>query len=173
MAKKKSTKAAKTKKKVKEKKTLKPVVRKANKTSFPPNNKAHQKFKTSEERREAFRQVCDHIASGLSKECLTVCDWNTVEKYLVDYPEDFVREDLNESFRKGQYVWEALGLKGALGRVPNFNATSWIFNMKNRYGWKDKKELQHSGHIESENKDRKKLTGEEAARAYQQAMQEI
>ena len=36
--------------------------------------------------------------------------------------------------------WEDLGIKGAKGVYKNFNATSWIFNMKNRFKWRDRTE---------------------------------
>lgn len=33
--------------------------------------------------------------------------------------------------------WEQLGIDGMLGKVKGFNATIWIFNMKNRFRWRD------------------------------------
>jgi hypothetical protein len=33
--------------------------------------------------------------------------------------------------------WEDLGKRGSEGRVRGFNVGSWIFTMKNRFGWKD------------------------------------
>ena len=36
--------------------------------------------------------------------------------------------------------WSRLGRKGASG-AAEINPTTWIFNMKNRFGWKDKKEV--------------------------------
>jgi len=41
--------------------------------------------------------------------------------------------------------WERHGRKMAAG-APG-NSAVWIFNMKNRFGWKDKQEVEHSGHI--------------------------
>lgn len=37
--------------------------------------------------------------------------------------------------------WEQMGRKMAFGEVEG-NPTTWIFNMKNRFGWKDKTETE-------------------------------
>ena len=34
--------------------------------------------------------------------------------------------------------WERKGMEGMTGQIQNFNATTWIFNMKNRHNWADK-----------------------------------
>lgn len=39
--------------------------------------------------------------------------------------------------------WEGLGIAGTVGKVKNFNVTAWIFNMKNRHGWRDKMVQEH------------------------------
>ena len=61
-----------------------------------------------------------------------------------------------ESVKRGLHLskgkWEQMGRKAAFGQVENFNATSWIFNMKNRFGkvddfderWSDKQEIDHT-----------------------------
>lgn len=33
--------------------------------------------------------------------------------------------------------WEGIGIKGAQGKLPYFNNGAWVFNMKNRFGWKN------------------------------------
>lgn len=38
--------------------------------------------------------------------------------------------------------WEKLGLKGVNGEIKNFNSGTWIFNMKNRFGWRDTKDFE-------------------------------
>ena len=41
--------------------------------------------------------------------------------------------------------WESQGRKAVFGGVPNFNATAFIFTMKNRFpsDWRDKQEVDH------------------------------
>lgn len=60
----------------------------------------------------------------------TIYDW--VKKY----------EEFSQSIKIGRtksiLYWEQIGMKGMNGEIPHFNATVWIFNMKNRLGWADK-----------------------------------
>lgn len=39
---------------------------------------------------------------------------------------------------------ERIGLKGITGGLPGFNASSYIFTMKNKCGWSDKQEIDHT-----------------------------
>lgn len=48
------------------------------------------------------------------------------------------------AFLQNKLFWERLGMAGMAGKIPGFNATVWIFNMKNRHQWRDR--------IETENK---------------------
>jgi hypothetical protein len=64
-----------------------------------------------------------------------------------------------EAVKRGLHLskgkWEKIGRQAAFGGVENFNATAWIFNMKNRFGrvddfeekWSDKQEIDHSGEV--------------------------
>ena len=61
-----------------------------------------------------------------------------------------------ESVKRGLHLskgkWEQMGRKAAFGNVEGFNATAWIFNMKNRFGkeddfkekWSDKQEIEQT-----------------------------
>ena len=44
--------------------------------------------------------------------------------------------------------WEKIGMKGMVGvdqGFKGFNASLWIFNMKNRHRWADRQEVEHTG----------------------------
>ena len=43
-----------------------------------------------------------------------------------------------------QLFWEKAGIDGMMGEITGFNATTWIFNMKNRHGWRDKVEVDNT-----------------------------
>lgn len=97
------------------------------------------KFKTSEERKALAERFDKHCQDGLSDEAFEI-DPDTLKSYITKYPEDFA--SIKDSKLKRRIFWERMGNAGALGKVPGFNVTAWIFNMKNRFGWRDKMELQ-------------------------------
>ncbi len=68
----------------------------------------------------------------------------TLDNWCDAHPEflDAVKEALSFS----QAWWEKQGRIATFGATPNFNATSFIFNMKNRFpnDWRDKQEVDQS-----------------------------
>jgi hypothetical protein len=105
----------------------------------PKGNNYGKKWKTPEDRKAACAAVCEHLSKGLSKKCFPLADWDTVEAYIRDYPEDFPSEKIKEAERLNLKFWESIGVDGATGANKDFNAASWIFNMKNRFrsDWTD------------------------------------
>lgn len=85
--------------------------------------------------------LIDHMKRGLSFESFGA---------VVDCCEDTLHEwkkvhsEFSESYKKGEVysrmLWEELGLVGTT-EGKNFNATTWIFNMKNRFKWKDRHDV--------------------------------
>lgn len=67
--------------------------------------------------------------------------------YVNEFPE--FNEAVKHATRLAQGWWEREGRKATFGASPGFNATSFIFNMKNRFkeDWKDKVETEHSGEV--------------------------
>ncbi|MCK5608516.1 hypothetical protein KAR91_41930 [Candidatus Pacearchaeota archaeon] len=58
-------------------------------------------------------------------------------------------EEFSETVKYGKLLSEAWWQRS--GRVnieePKFNSTLWYMNMKNRFGWKDKQEVEQTGNL--------------------------
>lgn len=113
-----------------------------NKGGAPKGSKNHEKFKTPAERQKAYVAYCSHIGKGYTKKSFyDPSTHRTIEKMLADYPAEFDIEKMDIAESKSAFFWENMGLDGARGKLPNFNSGTWIFNMKNRLGWKDSQEI--------------------------------
>lgn len=65
--------------------------------------------------------------------------WGT----LLEDSEEF-RRAVKKAHDLCRVWWERHGRKMANGQAEG-NATVWIFNMKNRFGWADKTQTEHTG----------------------------
>lgn len=74
--------------------------------------------------------------------------YETFEAYQANH-HDF-SEAVKAALRLSQAWWEKQGRVATFGAHPGFNATSYIFNMKNRFkeDWRDKVEQEQSGTTE-------------------------
>jgi len=82
------------------------------------------------------------LAEGFSQAVLAGrldVDEHTIIEWKKEHPE--FSSSVKRGAFKGQEMWEGLGMAGAKGMVYGFNAASWVFNMKNRFGWRDKQEV--------------------------------
>lgn len=79
-------------------------------------------------------EMCAEI--GISRE--TFNEWRKSNKAFSD--------TVKEALAYSQAWWEKLGRDGSMGE-KQINATTWIFNMKNRFrdDWRDKQEVEQSG----------------------------
>jgi len=113
--------------------------KKTKKRGAPKGSKNKLKLKESKERKEMFERFCDHVSRGLSQTSFPELCYNTIHKYMKDYPEDCPKEKLDKALRESMLFWETVGLQGTIGKIPYFNPTTWIFNMKNRFPkeWSD------------------------------------
>lgn len=103
--------------------------------------------------------LIDHMANGFSFETFaakidvnqdTLHEWVKVHK-------DF-SESKKKAFCKCQLFWENLGINHIVNitekddqgnsRSASLNTGAWIFNMKNRFKWTDRIEVQGSGDVE-------------------------
>ena len=62
--------------------------------------------------------------------------------------EEFVEEELKDAMRRGRSYWETLGKRQAAGDCLG-NSRTWFYNMANRFGWREKLEVEaeHKGQV--------------------------
>ena len=60
---------------------------------------------------------------------------NTLIRWLQDRPMFAEAKEVGEAAY--YHYWLDLGVKGAKGLVKGYNAATWIFTMKNKFGWRD------------------------------------
>lgn len=91
--------------------------------------------------------LIEHMSKGLSYECfgpsINVATSNVYE-WEKKHPE--FQEAKKEAFGQSRLFWEKEGIDGLWNEQgeKQLNNTIWIFNMKNRFGWADKKEIEHT-----------------------------
>jgi hypothetical protein len=92
---------------------------------------------------EYCEMLIDHMAQGLSFEsfCGSI---NIVKRtgytWVKEHPDFAEAKDIG--FEKNREFWEKVGIEGLWGdKDSRFNSTVWVFNMKNRHGWRDRVEM--------------------------------
>lgn len=97
-------------------------------------------------KKEYCDMLIEHIASGLSFESfagVVSVTRDCLYKWAERHPEFLYSKRVAES--KGLLFWEKVGRAGTIGQLgkvtgksdAKFNHISWIFLMKNRFGWRD------------------------------------
>ena len=88
--------------------------------------------------------IVEEMAKGLSFEASggdkrIAVSKDTLYQWLKKYPA------FSDAKKKGENLclnfWERIGIGRALGKVPKGCAASYIFNMKNRFLWRDRLEV--------------------------------
>lgn len=97
---------------------------------------------------EMCERVIDMGKEGASKAEMALeldIAYSNFDVWQNEIPE--FREAVKEAERLSQGWWEREGRKATFGGIEGFNATSFIFNMKNRFkaDWRDKVEQEVSG----------------------------
>lgn len=90
---------------------------------------------------EYCQMLVDHMNGGLSFESfagLIGTSRSIIYDWIKAHPEFLDAKRIGED--RCRIFWEKIGLAGTLGKIPGFNATTFIFNMKNRFRWRDRLE---------------------------------
>ena len=77
-------------------------------------------------------------------------DRSTLNEWIERH-DDFSRA-VKRGLQKSQAWWENQGRIATFGGIEGYNATSFIFNMKNRFpdDWRDKQEVEQTHHFDEE-----------------------
>jgi hypothetical protein len=107
-------------------------------------NKFGLKLKDADVRQEAYRQYCEHIASGMPKEAFffdhpihSVC-WKTMERYIGDNPNEFPSNLLEKAQADRYKHWLSEGQTLMKGGYKNGSPVVWQTFMRNIFksnGW--------------------------------------
>ena len=91
---------------------------------------------------EFCEMLVEHMTLGYSFESFAA-DANVNQDTLINWSKNHPEfmEAKRLGYSKCLKFWEKIGIAGVLGKVPNFNATTYIFNMKNRFRWTDRTDL--------------------------------
>ena len=106
----------------------------------PYGNKKASKLTDPILRQEAYKQYCDHLASGRVKESWwyddgeTQLSWETMEKWL-ENEEEFPPELRKIGRSRGYKHWEGVVGDSAIGTNTKANPASLSMIMRNKYGW--------------------------------------
>jgi transposase len=94
--------------------------------------------------------VIDEMAQGSSIEELQLVlnvHKDTIYEWMKEY------SDFSDAVKRGIALsegwWRTEGRKAL--RERDFNYTGWYMNMRNRFGWSDKTDVNHSGKLEGNN----------------------
>ena len=92
----------------------------------------NRKWKTPEERIAACKRYCEYLRRGFSKCYYPEAREDTIKRYMDVYPNEFVKEKIEDAERAGLGRIESIGFDGMMGKVPGFSASTWIFITKNK-----------------------------------------
>ena len=84
------------------------------------------------------QELIRHMSNGLSFESFgSVAGVTRMQLYKWEELHPVFKEAHEIGDMKCRYFWEATGIKGLHGKIPNFSASVWIFSMKCRFGYRD------------------------------------
>lgn len=95
-------------------------------------------------KREYCDMVIDYMSKGFSFEAFAG-SINTHKDVVYDWAK--ANPEFSDAIKlakdKCREFWEQKGMDGLFtGKDEKFNATVWVFNMKNRFGWRDQQSIE-------------------------------
>ena len=93
-------------------------------------------------KKEYCEMLLSHMEEGLSFKSFAGvirASRATLYNWAEKYPEFEEAKEIGDSL--SLLWWEKLGVDAAKGNIEGFNSASWIFNMKNRHDWRDRKDV--------------------------------
>ena len=111
------------------------------KSGAQPRNNNGTKLKDSGVRQEAYKQYCEYLSSGRSKEGWVfehpefTCTHKTMEKYIIENPLEFppLHKQIAES--KSYKAWELRGTDMLDGKQEKCQPAIYQMFMRNKFGW--------------------------------------
>jgi hypothetical protein len=102
--------------------------------------KTGQYLSTYENRFAAMLE--EHLGNGYSFTSFAAVigvNRDTILEWSKTFP-DFA-EAKSRGTDKSLLFWEKMGITAMVGKIENFKVGLWVFNMKNRFGWRDRTEV--------------------------------
>jgi hypothetical protein len=117
-----------------------------------PGNAWARKLDTPELRQQAYQDYCEHIATGLSRDCWVFnhpdidLTSETMERYIKDFgPEEFDLDKKRIACAKALKYWELAVHDSALGINKDASTASLQMIMRNKFGWDKRDHVVISG----------------------------
>ena len=99
--------------------------------------KTKRKGRPTKYKEEYCEKLVAHMAKGLSYESFAgLIGVHRETLYEWERKHEIFSDSKKIGKEKCLLFYETIGVQGMLGKIPNFNATTWIFKMKNKFGWK-------------------------------------
>jgi hypothetical protein len=111
------------------------------KRPLQPNGQFASKYKP-----EFDEMLIDHLSKGFSFHSfagVVRVNYDTVFEWVKRHPSFAEAKQIGTA--QSHVFWEKMGIAGTLGKINKFVPSTWIFNMKNRFGWRDRQEIKELG----------------------------
>lgn len=96
-------------------------------------------------------EVISFMAKGFSVEAFAGHVWvsrATLYRWMEEYPE--FKEAVAIGRERCRVWWEEAAQAGLMTeKGTSFSAATWIFNMRNRFGWRNEDKVEHTGQVDA------------------------